>query len=60
MCLKRSGVTWTPQPHMSLLTVMPMHFPGEQEADMTEVCTGTIMCAGKSSGGLIVFSFLPG
>lgn len=45
---------------MSLLTVMPMHFPGEQEADMTEVCTGTIMCAGKSSGGLIVFSFLPG
>lgn len=44
MCLKLSGVTWTPQPRMSLLTVIPVHFRGEQEADMTRICTGTITC----------------
>lgn len=38
---------------MSHLKVMPMLFPGEPEAGMTRVCTGTIMCAGKSSGGLV-------
>lgn len=60
VCLKLSGITWTPQPHMSLLTVIPVHFRGEQEADMTRVCTGTITCAGKCSGGLTDFTFLRG
>jgi len=60
MCLKLSGVTWTPQPHMSLLTVIPVHFAGEQEADRTRVCTGTIMCAAKCSHGLTAFTFLAG
>lgn len=45
---------------MSLFTVMPVLFPAEQEAGMTRIGTGTNMCAGKSSGGLIDFSFLPG
>lgn len=38
---------WTPQPHISLSTVIPVCFPGEREADMTLICTGTIRCAGK-------------